>query len=103
VNAVALGRQAQPLHAAVVGIDLARDEAELLGAVDVIRDRRAVDVGVTREHAVRDDALVLDRAEDDPRPERAAGALQHVLERLAYLLRREDEIAPERFRIVTWR
>ena len=42
-------RQAEPLDAAVVRVDLALDEPELLGAVDVVGDRRAVDVLVAGE------------------------------------------------------
>ena len=38
-------REAEPLDSAVGRVDLAQDEAELLGSVDVVRDRRAVDVG----------------------------------------------------------
>jgi len=52
VDALALGREAEPLDAAIVRIGLALHEAELLGAVDVVGDRRAVDVRVAGEDAV---------------------------------------------------
>jgi hypothetical protein len=101
VHARALGRQPQSLDAAVVGIDLALHEPELLGPVDVVRDRRAVHVRMAREDAMRDEALVADRVQDDPDAERASGVCHDILERLAHRLGREDEIAADRLHFVT--
>jgi hypothetical protein len=101
VQADAFGREPQPLDAAIVRVDLALHEAELLGPVDVIRDRGSVHVRVTGKDAVRDEALVADRVQDDPDAERAAGDGHDVLERLAHGLGREDEIAAERLHLVT--
>jgi hypothetical protein len=100
LQALALRRQPQSLDAPVVGVDLASHEAELLGPVDVIRDRGAVDVGSGREDTVRNEALVADRVEDDPDAERAARALHHALEGLPQVLGREHEIAPDRLACV---
>jgi len=76
-------------------------EAGLLGPVDVVRDGGAVHVGMAGEDAMRDEAFVADRVQDDPDAERAAGTGHDVLECLAHGLGREDEIAAERLRFVT--
>ena len=56
-------------------------------------------MGLARDDTVGDEAdLVADRAEDDPDAERAAGPLERLLERLADLLRDEDELPQHRLR-----
>jgi len=95
VQPASLRRQAKPLDATVVTVDLAANEPQLLGTVDVVGDCRAVDVLAAREQRLRGDALVADRVQDDPDAERAACARERRVDRLADVLGGDHELATE--------
>jgi len=95
VQPASLRRQAKPLDATVLTVDLAADEPKLLGAVDVVGDCRAVDVLAAREQRLGGDALVADCVQDDPDAQRAACARERRVDRLADVLGGDHELAAE--------
>ena len=86
----------EPAHAPVVRIELPPDEPGRLEPVDVVRDRRALEVNVRGERGLAHAADVAQGAEHDPGSERAAGGRERILERLAHRLRGEHELTSER-------
>ena len=84
--------QLEPPNTPVVRVGLPADEPVRLEPVDVVRDRRALEMDVTRERRLADDPDVAERAQHDPRPERPAGFGERRLERLTHRLCREDEL-----------
>ena len=59
VEPLAFRSQLDAADAAVVGVDLTPDEPERLEPVDVVRDRRALEVDVARQHRLADDPMSL--------------------------------------------
>ena len=86
----------EPAHPPVARIELPPDEPGRLEPVDVVRDRRALEVNVRGERGLAHAADVAQGAEHDPGPERAAGGRERILERLAHRLRGEHELTSER-------
>ena len=82
--------------AAIRGCRSTPHESALLEAIDMVRDRRALDVDVTCEDGVADDTFVAEGAQNDPGSERAARSRERFLERFAHGLCGEDEVAAER-------
>ena len=85
----------EPTHPPVVRIEVPLDEPGRLEPVDVVRDRRALEVNVRGERGLVHAADVAQGAEHDPDSERAAGGRERVLERLSHRLRGEHELTSE--------
>ena len=90
------GRDLHAAHPSIGGIGLAAHETERLEAVDVVRDRGALELDVAGERRLADQALAAEGAEHHPGPQRSAGGGESLLERRPHRLGGEDQMPAER-------